>query len=257
MNRVRGIPTSRAFWELKAEQVLNRVFKPEAPIVVEVCDTPSLASGASRVPTREHDLSTTNHSEGWHNQLGSQSRLVLAGVSVTVIVMVGMALVALGIWNQSQQAIRQERNMLLIERLRSLRPSSLSTGNNTAQTVPPETTAPETNLPPPPPSSSEPWMEELATLPTSGGPMANPAPAASATASGGGGDTVGSVQLVGVVQVPGQSGSAIFQLGGNSTSATVGEGIGNSGWRLHSANGDSAVIEKGGEQRRVSISGGF
>jgi len=50
---------------------------------------------------------------------------------------------------------------------------------------------------------------------------------------------------VGVVQVPGQSESAIFQIGGSA------------GWRLRSASGDTAVIEKGGEQRRVSISSGF
>ena len=60
--------------------------------------------------------------------------------------------------------------------------------------------------------------------------------------------------LVGVVQVPGQSGAAIFQLGGSTTSAAVGESIGSSGWRLRSASGDTAVIEKGGEQHRISIS---
>jgi hypothetical protein len=37
----------------------------------------------------------------------------------------------------------------------------------------------------------------------------------------------------------------------------VGESIGSSGWRLRSASGDTAVIEKGGEQRRISISSGF
>jgi hypothetical protein len=59
-----------------------------------------------------------------------------------------------------------------------------------------------------------------------------------------------------VVQAPGHSGAAIFQIGNSSTSAAVGESIGSSGWRLRSANGDSAVIERGGEQRRVSISSG-
>jgi hypothetical protein len=109
-------------------------------------------------------------------------------------------------------------------------------------------------------------MEELATLPASSAPAADvlkvpvngritsPAPAATGSASGGGGNAP---QLVGVVQVPGQSGSAIFQLGGSSTSAAVGESIGSSGWRLRSASGDTAVIEKGGEQRRISISSGF
>jgi hypothetical protein len=119
-------------------------------------------------------------------------------------------------------------------------------------------------------------MQELATLPSRGTPAAeplrvpvsdritSPPPAASggssarsggATPSGGSGGTT--PQLVGVVQVPGRSGSAIFQVGGSSTSAGVGESIGGSGWRLVSASGDSAVIERGGEQRRLSISSGF
>ena len=35
-----------------------------------------------------------------------------------------------------------------------------------------------------------------------------------------------------------------------------GEQIGSTGWRLRSADGETAVIERGGEQRRVSIAGG-
>jgi hypothetical protein len=46
-------------------------------------------------------------------------------------------------------------------------------------------------------------------------------------------------------------------VGGSSTSAAVGESIGGSGWRLRSASGDSAVIERGGQVRRISISSGF
>jgi hypothetical protein len=64
-------------------------------------------------------------------------------------------------------------------------------------------------------------------------------------------------ELVGVVQIPGRGGSAIFQMGGSSTNAGAGEVIGSSGWRLVSTNGESAVIERGGQQRRVSISSGF
>jgi hypothetical protein len=64
-------------------------------------------------------------------------------------------------------------------------------------------------------------------------------------------------QLVGVVQVPGLPASAIFQLNGSSTSAASGEAIGNSGWRLLSAGGDTAVIERQGMQKRISISSGF
>ena len=114
-------------------------------------------------------------------------------------------------------------------------------------------------------------MQELASLPSSGAPAAEPlrVPVSEqitspppATSGGGGSPGAGSSggsapQLVGVVQVPGRAGSAIFQVGGSSTSAGVGETVGGSGWRLLSASGDSAVIERGGEQRRLSISSGF
>jgi hypothetical protein len=307
--------------------VLNRVFDPEKPIEVEVCDTPAAFSDAGSIPVELHDLPPTAVSNAASSdpaafkpaafnppasrpaaakqptskptqasakrhpprpgkalqrladQVGRQPSLLLAGASVTVMVVAGMALAVLGLWNQSQQAIRQERNMLLIERLRTMGPGTTpAQANEPAQTAAAAVGAGENGaLPPPPPG--EPWMEELATLPASSAPAADvlkvpvnsritsPAPAATGSASSpggsasnGGGNSGGggnAPQLVGVVQVPGQSGSAIFQLGGSSTSAAVGESIGSSGWRLRSASGDTAVIEKGGEQRRISISSGF
>lgn len=305
MSPVRGIPTSRAYWELKAEQVLNRVFEPEKPIEVEVCDTPAAFSNAGSIPVELHDLPPApvkqptskpkqasakrqppragSTLQRLADQVGRQPSLLLAGASVTVMVVAGMALAVLGLWNQSQQAIRQERNMLLIERLRTMGPGTTpAQANEPAQAASAVGAGGDGELPPPPPG--EPWMEELATLPASSAPAADvlkvpinsrltsPAPAATGSAStpggsassgagnSGGGNSGGggnAPQLVGVVQVPGQSGSAIFQLGGSSTSAAVGESIGSSGWRLRSASGDTAVIEKGGEQRRISISSGF
>ena len=247
MSPVRGIPTSRAYWDLKAEQVLNRVFEAEKPIQVEVCETPSLFPAPSSIPVELKD------------QPPSKPNLLLAGASITLMVLAGIVLVGLGTWNQIQQAIRQERSMLLIERLRTMGP-----GTTTSQAAPPngETQA---GVPAPPPPG-EPWMEELSSLPASSAPPANvlkvpvssqitsPAPTPTGSDSSKGGNPP---QLVGVVQVPGQGGSAIFQLGGSSTSAAVGDSIGSSGWRLHSASGDTAVIEKGGEKRQISISSGF
>jgi len=289
---VRGIPTSRAYWELKAEQVLNRVFEPEKPIEVEVCDTPAAFSNAGSIPVELHDLppapakqptSKPKQASAKRQPPRAGSALLLAGASVTVMVVAGMALAVLGLWNQSQQAIRQERNMLLIERLRTMGPGTTpAQANEPAQAASAVGAGGDGELPPPPPG--EHWMEELATLPASSAPAADvlkvpinsrltsPAPAATGSAStpggsassgagnSGGGNSGGggnAPQLVGVVQVPGQSGSAIFQLGSSSTSAAVGESIGSSGWRLRSASGDTAVIEKGGEQRRISISSGF
>jgi hypothetical protein len=247
LSPVRGIPTSRAYWDLKAEQVLNRVFETEKPIEVEVCETPSLFPAPSSIPVELQD------------QPPSKPSLLLPGANITVMVLAGIVLVALGTWNQSQQAIRQERSMLLIERLRAMGP-----GTTTSQAAAPhgETQA---GMPAPPPPG-EPWMEALSSLPASSAPptdvlkvpvssqITSPAPTPTGSDSSKGGNPP---QLVGVVQVPGQGGSAIFQLGGSSTSAAVGESIGSSGWRLHSASGDTAVIEKGGEQRQISISSGF
>ena len=124
MSPARGIPTSRAYWNLKAEQVLNRVFESEKPIEVEVCETPSLFPAPSNIPVEPQDKPQTKPS------------LLLAGAFVTVMVLTGMGLAALGIWNQSQQAIRQERNMLLIERLRTMGPgTSPAQANRPAQTT--------------------------------------------------------------------------------------------------------------------------
>jgi type II secretory pathway component PulK len=58
-----------------------------------------------------------------------------------------------------------------------------------------------------------------------------------------------------VVQAKGRGGSAIFSLNGTSTSTAVGEAIGATGWRLHAAEADSVVIERNGQQQRVSIGG--
>jgi hypothetical protein len=218
---VRGIPTSRAYWELKAEQVLNRVFDPEKPIEVEVCDTPAAFSDAGSIPVELHDLPPTAVSNAASSdpaafkpaafnppasrpaaakqptskptqasakrhpprpgkalqrladQVGRQPSLLLAGASVTVMVVAGMALAVLGLWNQSQQAIRQERNMLLIERLRTMGPGTTpAQANEPAQTAAAAVGAGENGaLPPPPPG--EPWMEELATLPASSAPAAD------------------------------------------------------------------------------------
>ena len=273
MSPVRGIPTSRAYWELKAEQMLNRVFEPENPIEVEVCDAPNIPLEPRDLTTPPKPGATTQAKprfRSWIDQLGHQPSWLLAGASVTGMLMAGMALVVLGVWNHSQQAIRQERTMLLIERLRAIGPGTTAAAETATQAEATKPTHQDGELPPPPPGGGEPWMEELATLPASHAPAASmlqvpinsritsPAPAATGTASSSSGGGGGSApQLVGVVQVPGQSGSAIFQLGGSSTSAAVGESIGSSGWRLRSASGDSALIEKGGEQRRVSISSGF
>ena len=208
----------------------------------------------------------------------------------------GLACLALGTsatlwlgWNQASADLRQERTIRLIEGIRGLNPGTDTASTAAAATAKANKPGESADgLPPPPPN--EPWIEDLGQLDGQGGggsgggsgggggaaPLQVPvngtlrAPAPVATAapspgpatppppvpsSGGGGG--GSPELVGVVQIPGKPGSAIFQVGGSSTNASAGESIGSSGWRLLSTNGDSAVIERAGVRRSVSISSGF
>ncbi|MEB3332723.1 MAG: hypothetical protein VKI83_09575 [Synechococcaceae cyanobacterium] len=291
MSPVRAIPKSRAYWELKAEQVMNRVFAPEPSIEVEIVDgpqaTPAPASPAApakpptpvarhqQVPRPAAPARPAAAAKRPLHQNENPPQLLLAGFGVLALALAGGTVAGLSFWNQNQQSLRQERNLLMIERLRSLAPGDAAPAQSQAPLAEGQGangTGPE--LPPPPPD--EPWMQELSSLPQSSAPparvlqvpmndrVAAPAPAASggsasragAARSGGAGGAGSLPQLVGVIQIPGRSGSAIFQLNGSSTSAAVGDSIGSSGWRLRSAEGDSAVIERGGDQRRVTISSG-
>jgi hypothetical protein len=302
MTPVRGIPTSRAFWELKAEQVMNRVFAPEPSIELEIVEpepatpiaaevtaataTTTLPSRSPQPPGRHPQARKAGSSprpprvaarpaQPGGGALPADRKLLIGGFGLMTLLLAGTTLTGLRIWNHQQQALQQERNMLLIERLRNL-PSAGGASVSADAKVPGATASGEgPELPPPPPD--EPWMQELATLPSSSAPPARvlqvpmssrvsaPAPAAQGRAatpsapppvsSGGGGGSMPT--LVGVIQVPGGNSSAIFQVGGSSASASVGETIGSTGWRLRSASGDTAVIERGGEQARVNISSGF
>jgi hypothetical protein len=177
-----------------------------------------------------------------------------------------------------QQALSQERSLLLVERLRSLGPANPTPiGAGGATTLPTGTPSAlplaSDELPPPP---EEPWIQQLSQLPQhegSGAPVLRvpvsprlAAAAPPAIGSGGGperstpsgGSREGATpELVGVVGSVGRPSSAIFQMGGTSSSVNVGETIGSSGWRLRSAEGDAAMIERGGEVKRVSISNGY
>jgi hypothetical protein len=59
---------------------------------------------------------------------------------------------------------------------------------------------------------------------------------------------------MGLVQAPGHSAAAIFQVGISSSTASIGERIGDTGWRLRSTSGDGVLVERGGEQRYLSLS---
>jgi len=277
MHSSRGIPTSRAYWELKAEQMLNRVFSGDSAIEVEIVEPTAVAEPPAATvtrplestppqPLRQPQPARRRSAHAIADLLQRRPELVPISIAAAgLATALGTVLIA-GLWGTQQQALRQERNLVLLERLRAMGPAS-GAGSTTADAGTAGQPQADDGLPPPPPN--EPWMEELAQLPAAGAPpaevlkvpfnaaIANRAPTAPPPVPSSAGGSDGLPLLVGVVQVPGRSGSAIFQVGGTSTSAGVGESIGGSGWRLRSASGDTAVIERGGQVRRISISSGF
>jgi hypothetical protein len=247
--------TSRAYWELKAEQVMDRVFLNAAhpgntanPINQPAPAAPEPAATAPiDVAVREH----TAHR--WADAIRPLPGAIPIALGCSLV---GLSLVAcFGLWrgwSDAHHDLRQERNLRLLEGIRGLAVAPPPPGAD--------------GLPPPPPA--EPWIEELQQLEARPGALAPlqvplsgtlraPAPALGTGTATDPASAGGIPELLGVVQIPGRSGSAIFQVGGSSSNALVGDSIGNSGWRLVATSGDGAVIERGGVTRRVSISAGF
>jgi hypothetical protein len=181
-------------------------------------------------------------------------------------------------WTHLQRSLSQERNLLMVERLRSLGPAnpeptpsqvqllttpaapSLEAVPRSQPLVTPGAQVFESVAPPPPPE--EPWMQQLSELPQTAPAtapllkvplspkLARAIPATSPAVTG------PMPQLVGLVAAPGKPGSAIFQIGATSTSVNVGETIGGTGWRLRSTDAESALVEREGVARRLAIVGG-
>jgi hypothetical protein len=297
-NPLRGIPTSRAYWELKAEQMVNRVFDPVPTIDLEIeesgrQDDPSavppqpppapLGPLARRLrPNPRPPSSAATNATPSHRPRRDSSVLLLATLGGVCMVSAASTVLFLNHWNQAQQSLREERNLLLVERLRSLGPASPTAAAPAEPSMPKlpgdQRTALSASGEAPPPPPEEPWIEELDSLPrgerapapllrvpvsprlAAAAPLPTTGPSRAATEgpprAGGAPGAGPAPTLVGVVGAPGKAGSAIFQMGGSSTSVSVGESIGGSGWRLQAADGDSAVIERGGEVRQVSIGNG-
>ena len=215
MGPIRSINTSKAYWELKAEQVMDRVFQPASAQQADLND-------AIEVDVRETAATEANRTRPI---LRLQSRQwLLAGL---ILCALGSGLGLYQGWSSAQRQLRLERNARLLSDLRNLTPN--------------EEPATSEALPPPP--LEEAWITQLPPLPALPSESAAPAEALP--------------ELVGVVQIPGQRGSAIFQQGKSSSNALIGEQIGSSGWRLVSIQSDGAVIERSGVRRRVSIGAGF
>lgn len=302
MKPLRGIPSSRAYWELKAEQMMNRIFDLEQIIDLEPREVPASPppqpphGRTVTAPKPKSQRSTTtiprspSRSSGAASPAAPQRTHLFAKLSTAVshdhqiplvaglagLSLVG-ALCSVLFLNHSwrvQESLREERNLLLVERLRSLGPASSASQPVLSPSLAPATVtdiaAPGADLPPPP---EEPWIQELGNLPQNSSDrapvlrvplsprLAAAAPPASRPDGSGSGlrtpvapsPSGPAPQLVGLVGAQGRLGSAIFRVGASSANVGLGESIGSSGWTLRAADSDSAVIERNGEVRRISL----
>ena len=239
------IPTSRAYWNLRAEQVLDRVFNDDDKILktVQVQVNPQ-----------------SKQREASHQNPAGLSWPQVSLAALGLIAVLGSSGLALH-WRLSQQALEREGNLALIERLRNKK--LVQSTNNQSKPVP--TTTSQTDAKPLSEATSTADELEIAALANASAtqldPITVPLPTAEVTSTSSIADQAPSMAaqplLVGVVHAGNGDGSAIFQLGGLSLSAVPGESIGNSGWTLQSVSANGAVIERSGATQSLSVGGAF
>ena len=223
------LTTSRAYWNLRAEQVMDRVFHEQD----------------------KHLTSARLHvHESLKAQLPQWQTLTLTGLATAgLISSVWLA----HNWQASQAQLDRERNLLVMERLRKLPAASRTTteGPSNSSSISAQNTNAELAVLPQPPLDPD-WVQSLEPVIV---------PIREETFSSNSShfqENASEVPvLVGVVHGPKGSSSAIFQLKQTSTSATPGENIGSSNWRLDSVNANGAVIKSQGQQRHLNIGGAF
>ena len=223
------VPTSRAYWNLRAEQVMDNVFDRET---VTAPSQPHLVPVDVDVDVHEP---TTQPSEPSERRSPSTWLLpLISGVAVAGVICSAWLVSSL---QRSRLELERKQNAALIEQLREQVAARESRAEETAtseeaslaiQSLEPLT------VPIQQPLTVEPLGSDQALAPM--GPIP---------------------QLTGVVKGPGGSSSAIFQLGQGSVSAGIGEAIGSSGWVLSEVTDSGAVISRNGQRQTLSVGGLF
>ena len=225
------LSTSTAYWNLRAEQVMDQVFHAAEPSLKAVEIRVEPAPDPSNHPATDPLQTTPRSTQPWQ-------QLTLIGVTLGALLC--SAWLARS-WQLSEQTLYRERTLVLTEKLKARATPS--------QPAPPKPAEPEA-------VATLPSLEPL-TLPLS----AAIKPTSDSSTSSSDADPaaltpMSQPALVGVVHAE-VGGSAIFQLDNQSLSATPGESIGNSGWSLLSISSTGAVIERNGNRQSLSVGGSF
>ena len=221
------VPTSRAYWNLRDEQVMDNVFDRET---VTALSQPHLVP----VDVDVHEP-TTKPSEPSERRSPSTWLLpLISGIAVAGVICSAWLVSSL---QRSRLELERKQNAALIEQLREQVAAQESRAVET--TTPEDTSLAIQSLEPltvpiQQPLTVEPLGSDQALAPV--GPIP---------------------QLTGVVKGPGGSSSAIFQLGQGSVSAGIGEAIGSSGWVLSEVTDSGAMISRNGQRQTLSVGGLF
>ena len=221
------VPTSRAYWNLRAEQVMDNVFDrgtattPTQPKMVPV-----------DVDVHEP---TTKPSEPSERRSPSTWLLpLISGIAVTGVIASVWLVSSL---QRSRLQLERQQSAALIEQLREQVAAQESRAEDTA--TPEDASIAIQSLEP----LTVPIQQPLTVEPLGSDQALAPMPPLP--------------QLTGVVKGPGGSSSAIFQLGQGSVSAGIGEAIGSSGWVLSEVTDSGAVISRNGQRQTLSVGGLF
>ena len=221
------VPTSRAYWNLRAEQVMDNVFDrgtvtaPTQPNVVPVDVDVHEPTTQPTEPTKRRSPST------WLLPL-------ISGVAVAGVICSAWLVSSL---QRSRLELERKQNAALIEQLREQVAAQESRAEETA--TPEDASLAIQSLEP----LTVPIQQPLTVEPLGSDQALAPMPPVP--------------QLTGVVKGPGGSSSAIFQLGQGSVSAGIGEAIGSSGWVLSEVTDSGAVISRNGQRQTLSVGGLF
>ena len=221
------VPTSRAYWNLRAEQVMDNVFDRGTA-------TAPTQPGVVPVDVDVHEP-TTKPSEPRERRSPSTWLLpLISGIAVTGVI--GSAWLVSSL-QRSRLQLERQQSAALIEQLREQVAAQESRAQDTA--APEDASIAIQSLEP----LTVPIQQPLTVEPLGSDQALAPMPPVP--------------QLTGVVKGPSGSSSAIFQLGQGSVSAGIGEEIGSSGWVLTDVTDSGAVISRNGQSQTLSVGGLF
>ena len=220
-------PTSRAYWNLRAEQVMDNVFDRET---VTAPTQPNVVP----VDVDVHEPTTPTPQPTERRSPSAWLLPLISGIAVAGVICSAWLVSSL---QRSRLQLERQQSAALIEQLREQVAAQESRAENTA--TPEDASIAIQSLEPLTVSIQQPLTVEPLGSDQALAPMP-PLP-----------------QLTGVVKGPGGSSSAIFQLGQGSVSAGIGEAIGSSGWVLTDVTDSGAVISRNGQSQTLSVGGLF